>query len=103
YYREYRRLMKHWQSVYGQDILDFDYDAFVHDPSPAIERLLDFCGLERDENCLDFHAAAGAVKTASVWQGREPLYSRSSGRARHYQRYLGPVSAILKDSLSPDR
>ena len=50
YYREYRRLMAHWQALYGPDILDFDYDAYVRDPGPAVERLLAFCGLEADDN-----------------------------------------------------
>ena len=35
YYRQYRRLMAHWKSLYGADILDFDYDTFVRDPRPA--------------------------------------------------------------------
>ncbi len=52
YYTKYRRLMTHWKTLYGADILDFDYDALVREPQPAIERLLAFCGLEWDENCL---------------------------------------------------
>lgn len=90
-----RRLMAHWQSLYGDDILDFDYDAFVAAPRPAVERLLAFCGLDWHEACLDFHRTAGAVRTASVWQVREPLYTRSSGRWRHYARHLGPLRALL--------
>ena len=95
YYREYRRLMAHWKALYGADILDFDYDAFVQAPGPAVRRLLDFCGLGWEEGCMEFHRVANAVKTASVWQVREPLYRRSSGRWRHYARELGPVRAYL--------
>lgn len=97
YYREYRRLMAHWKSLYGGDILDFDYDAFVRAPRPAVARLLDFCGLEWQEGCMEFHQVGNAVKTASVWQVREPLYQRSSGRWRHYARHLEPVRAYLGD------
>ncbi|MBU6297647.1 MAG: sulfotransferase, partial [Alphaproteobacteria bacterium] len=57
YYAQYRRLMEHWKALFGADILDFDYDAFVHEPRPSVERLLDFCGLGWDENCLQFHRA----------------------------------------------
>lgn len=95
YYSQYRRLMAHWQSLFGDSILDFDYDAFVREPRPAVERLLGYCGLEWDERCLAFHEAATAVKTASVWQVREPLYRRSSGRARHYQQELSGLRAYL--------
>jgi hypothetical protein len=57
--------------------------------------LLDFCGLEYEESCLSFHSARGSVKTASVWQVREPLYSRASGRWRNYERHLGQLRAAL--------
>lgn len=95
YYREYRRLMTHWSALYGTDILDFDYDAFVREPRAALERLLAFCGLAWDERCLAFHEAAAPVRTASVWQVREPLYARSSGRWRNYRRQLEPLRAFL--------
>jgi len=99
YYRQYRRIMAHWKTLYGSDILDFDYDAFVRAPRPAVERLLAFCGLPWEEGCMDFHRVRNAVKTASVWQVREPLYQRSSGRWRHYARQLEPVRAYLADLI----
>jgi hypothetical protein len=96
YFRQYQRLMRHWRSLYPQDILDFSYDQLVADLRPAAKRLLAFCGLEWSERCLDFASDPGAVKTASVWQVREGLYRRSSGRARHYAREL----AALRDYLA---
>jgi len=103
YYREYRRLMAHWQSLYGPDILDFAYDTYVREPGPAIQRLLEFCGLEPDENCLRGSGATGAVKTASVWQVRQPLYQRSSGRWRNYARQLTALEADLGDLVAEGR
>jgi lipoprotein NlpI len=96
YLRECRRLMAHWHALYGDDVLEFDYDAFVREPRPQLERLLAFCGLEWDDRCLAFHAAETHVRTASVWQVREPLYRRSSGRWRNYERHLGPARALLE-------
>ena len=95
YFREYRRLMAHWRSLYAQDILDFDYDALVRDPRPMAQRLLAFCGLEWDEGCLEFAASAGSVTSASVWQVREALYQRSSGRAQNYARELSGLAKYL--------
>jgi hypothetical protein len=97
YYAQYRRLMAHWKSLFGNDILDFDYDAFVREPRPALERLLGFCGLDWDERCLAFHEQPSAVKTASVWQVREPLYTRASGRAAHYANHLRGARAFLAE------
>jgi hypothetical protein len=99
YYRQYRRLMTHWKARFGADILDFDYDAFVHAPRPTVERLLAFCGLDWEEACLAPERNATAVKTASVWQVREPLYQRSSGRWRNYARHLGLLRNYLGDLL----
>lgn len=99
YYRQYRRLMDHWKTLYPGDILDFDYDALVRDPKPAIETLLSFAGLDWDDACLDFHSARSSVKTASVWQVREPVYRRSSGRWRNYEKHLGPLVTGLRAFL----
>jgi len=96
HYLQYVRLMKHWKALYGDDIIDIHYDSFVREPRPLAERLLDFLGLEWDDRCLVPEVAAGAaIKTASVWQVREPLYLTSSGRARHYQRELEHLRAYL--------
>jgi len=97
YLRQYRRLMAHWQGLYGEDILDFNYDNLVREPRPAARRLLAFCGLDWNEACLDFAQRAGSVKTASVWQVREALYQRSSGRARHYARELDCLAKYLAE------
>ena len=91
---QYVRLMRHWKALYP-DILDLDYDALVVEPRPAIEGLLGYCGLDWEAAVLDFHKAAAPVRTASVWQVREPLYRRSSGRWRNYERHLDGVRAAL--------
>jgi tetratricopeptide (TPR) repeat protein len=98
YYVQYRRLMAHWRQLYGADILDLDYDALVREPRPTIERLMAFCGLEWEEACLSFEQANRAVKTASVWQVRERLYQRSSGRWRNYAAQLAQLQAYLREA-----
>lgn len=98
YYVQYRRLMTHWKALYSADILDLDYDALVREPRPALQRLTAFCGLEWQEACLSFEQSARAVKTASVWQVREPLYQRSSGRWRNYAAQLAQLETYLREA-----
>ena len=98
YYRHYLRLMAHWKRLFGSDILDVHYDALVRDPEALMRPLLEFLGLDWDDRCLEVSPSAGAVRTASVWQVREPLYQRSSGRARHYARQLTQLRAYLETS-----
>jgi tetratricopeptide (TPR) repeat protein len=99
HYRQYLRLMRHWKALYGADILDLDYDALVREPKPVVEELLSFLGLDWDERCLTV-SPGRSVKTASVWQVRESLYQRSSGRARHYEKELAELRNYLESGAS---
>jgi len=99
YYREYRRLMRHWKAIFGGDIVDFDYDGFVATPAATGARLLESLGLGWDERCLAPPAVERPVKTASVWQVREPIHRRSSGRAGRYAGQLAALRAVLDRGL----
>ncbi|MGH8028992.1 MAG: sulfotransferase family protein, partial [Arenimonas sp.] len=95
YYGQYRRLMAHWKSIYPDTVFDFDYDSFVREPMPQLERLFAFLGLDLDERVLQFHELGNTVKTASYWQVRNPLYASASGRWRNYASHLEPLRAAL--------
>lgn len=104
YLAQERRLTAHWRSLWPDDILELDYDAFVSDPRSHTEALLAHCGLDWNDACLAFHQAESNVRTASVWQVREPLYQRSSGRWRNYERQLAPLKTWLAgQGLQPGR
>jgi hypothetical protein len=85
WYAEYERLMEHWRALYPEDIFDLDYDSLVEQPEQILRKTLDFLELDWEDGLLDFHEREGAVKTASVWQVRERLHSRSSGRWKNYE------------------
>jgi tetratricopeptide (TPR) repeat protein len=95
YYSQYRRLMAHWRQLFAADIHDVSYDALVRDPRPPMEKLTAFLELEWSERCLRTCASEHAVRTASVWQVREPLYRSSSGRAQHYRAHVEKIRQYL--------
>jgi tetratricopeptide (TPR) repeat protein len=95
HYAQYRRLMAHWKGLFGDSIFDANYDAYVQDPRAVTERLLAFLGLDWHEGCLDFRNNPTRVRTASVAQVREPVYRRSSGRWRNYERQLAALAPNL--------
>ncbi|MCA8891928.1 MAG: sulfotransferase [Hyphomonas sp.] len=95
HYRAYEELMAHWKSLEPDQMLDVPYDTLVNEPEQEVRRVLDFLGLPFEQACLEFHASSAPVKTASVWQVREPLYTRSSGRWRNYEKHLGPMMEVL--------
>ncbi|HUI17786.1 MAG TPA: sulfotransferase, partial [Alphaproteobacteria bacterium] len=95
YYREYERLMAHWRSVLPHAMLEVPYEALVADPEPWCRRILAHCGLPWDERALSFFATDRAVRTASYWQVRQPIYASSVGRWKHYRKHLAPLFAAL--------
>jgi hypothetical protein len=99
YYRQYRRLMSHWKTLFPDDLIDVSYDALVKDPKSQIEQVLKSLGLGWDERCARVPAAGRAIKTASVWQAREPIHVRSSGRADHYSKHLDELQKYIAAPL----
>lgn len=96
WYRHYRRLMRHWKTVYGDDIHDIEYDALVTDPRAAMTSLTAFCGLAWEDGVIDPGQRTDAlVRTASSWQVRQPIHRRSSQRWRHYAEHLAPILAAV--------
>jgi tetratricopeptide (TPR) repeat protein len=95
FYRQYERLMGHYKSVLDLPILDVDYEQVVADPAGQVKRVLDFLGLSWDDRCLNFHQTARPVSSASVEQVRQPIYQRSVGRWKNYDRHLAPLRAGL--------
>lgn len=95
YYREYERLMAHWQAALPLDMLELVYEDLVADPEGESRRLVAFCGLDWDERCLRFHENARAVRTPSKLQVRRPIYPSAVGRWRHYAAHLGPLQEAL--------
>ncbi|MGA0545413.1 sulfotransferase [Brevundimonas sp. VNH65] len=91
---QHDRLTAHWKTLYP-DILTVRYDDLVGDFEAQARRILDYCGLAWEAGVSDFHSAAGAVRTASVWQVREPIYQRSAGRWRNYEARIGKLIDAL--------
>ena len=96
--RGMRALMAHWETVLGERLLTLDYEAVVADPEPRTRAMVARVGLEWDDACLRPHEVARTVRTASAWQVRQPVYRRSAGRARAYDRFLGPLREGLGEA-----
>jgi tetratricopeptide (TPR) repeat protein len=94
-FREYRRLMDHWQRVLPLPVLEVDYEDTVADLEGVARRLVDWIGLAWEPACLAFHETRRPVRTASVTQVRQPLYTRSVARWKHYENDLQPLFAAL--------
>ena len=96
YYREYLRLMEHWRTVLSPArFIDVDYEAIVTEPEETTRRLIEFCGLAWDPACLRPEENRRAVRTASIWQVRQPIYRSSVERWRCYEPWLGSLRELM--------
>ena len=95
FYREYQRLMRHWNSELGRTMVEVQYEALVENPEAAIRQLLQDCGLSFEASCLSFYATHRVVETASFRQVRQPMYSRSVGRFKAYAPHLSTLARAL--------
>ncbi len=91
-YQTYRRLMQHWHSVIPEEsILQVSYEELVSNHAETVERVVRFCGLEWDSHCLEHQSNRAVVKTPSMWQVRQPIYSGSVGKWRSFEPWLGEL------------
>jgi tetratricopeptide (TPR) repeat protein len=95
YYLAYRRLMDHWQTTMPGAIHPLSYEALVADQAGETRRLLQFCALDWEDACGEFHLNPSATTTASAAQVRRPLYDSSVSQWRHYEQQLAPLRALL--------
>lgn len=95
YVRLYERLMRHWRALLPPDrFLEVGYENLVAEPEAASRELLAFCGLPWDPACARPEANARAVRTASLWQSRQPIYRSSVARWRRYEPWLGALADL---------
>lgn len=96
YWRDYRRLLDHWESVLAGNVMNVAYESLVDDLQGTATAALEFLGLDWHENCGSFHQQATRVRTASVSQVRRELYASSVGRWKHYEQQLEPLRRALE-------
>lgn len=95
YYAGYHHLMNHWQKILPGFIHDVRYEELVQKPEREIQALLDYCGLEWEQTCLEFYKLKRTIKTASEGQADQPLYTSSIGRWKNYEKQLQPLRDVL--------
>ncbi len=97
YYRRYIELMDHWDAVLPGEVLRVHHEDVVNDLEGQVRRLLDFCELEFEPDCLDFHRTVRSVRTPSSEQVRRPIYRSGLSAWKPFEPWLDP----LKEALGP--
>jgi tetratricopeptide (TPR) repeat protein len=100
YYRTYLELMRHWNRVLPGWILRVHHEDVVDDLEGSVRRILDFCGLDFEPQCIEFHKTVRSVRTASSEQVRLPLYREGLDQWKNFDPWLGPLKAALGEALN---
>jgi hypothetical protein len=101
YYRMYVELMAHWDAALPGRVLRIQHETVVDDLEGNVRRILDFCGLDFEPACVDFHKTRRTVHSASSEQVRRPIYREGVDQWRHYEPWLGPLKSALGPLAAP--
>ena len=98
HYRQYQRLMQHWHEVLPLEICDVQYEELVANQASESRRLIDYCGLPWDDRCLEYYENDRPVQSMSNWQVRQPIYTDSIQRWKHYEKHLDELKEMLAEA-----
>ena len=99
YYRTYLELMRHWDAALPGRVLRVHHEDVVEDLDGSVRRILDYCGLEFEPACVEFHKTRRSVRTPSAEQVRQPIFRDSLDQWRRYEPWLGELEAALGDAV----
>ena len=80
--------MIYWNDIFGNEILDFQYEDLIKNPETQIRSLINFCDLNWEENCLNFYKNNNPIKTLSVNQANQPIYKTSVNKSELFEREI---------------
>jgi tetratricopeptide (TPR) repeat protein len=100
YYRTYLELMQHWERVLPDRILRVQHEEVVADLETHVRRILEYCGLDFEPQCIEYYKTDRSVRTASSEQVRQPISRAGLDQWKHFEPWLDPLKAALGDALT---
>jgi len=97
YYNLYLDLISYWKENFPGSYYEIEYESLVSNQIEESKKLIDACGLEWDENCLNFHKNKSSVNTLSTAQVRQSLYNSSVAGWKRYEQSLSSMLNLLPD------
>ena len=88
YYKNYLNLMNFWKRKYKNEILDIKYEDLISNNVNIIKKIINFCNLDWQDNCLSFHKNKTPIKTMSTAQARQPIYKTSLNTFDNFKDYF---------------
>lgn len=84
----YKKFINFWQNKMPNYIYDCNYESLVNDQENETKKLIKFCNLEWEDNCLNYTKNKSGIKTISISQARKPIYKSSVNLSEFYKKNL---------------
>jgi len=94
YIKIYLDLIKFWQEKLPNFIYNINYERLTENKEDEVKKLLKFCELDWEEDCLNFNKKGPPIKTVSITQARKPIYKTSVNLYEKYKDYLDIFNKI---------
>ncbi|WP_448211618.1 tetratricopeptide repeat-containing sulfotransferase family protein [Colwellia sp. MEBiC06753] len=97
YYKDYQRLMSHWDEVLPNQILRVQHEELVNNFETEVRRILEYCQLPFEQACIEFYKTKRNIHTPSAQQVRQPISKQGLAHWKNYKPYLNELEQVLKD------
>jgi tetratricopeptide (TPR) repeat protein len=96
---DHNRIMQHWHDVFPGQIMEVVYEDLVEDTPKIAQQMIEFLDLDWEDGVLSHQELDRSVRTASVWQVRQPVYKTSKARWKRYEKWLTPLENALQEQV----
>ena len=103
YWQGYLTLMHHWKKVFGDEIYHLSYESLTINSEEEIRKLLNYCELDFEPDCLTFYKSDRIVLTPSVSQVRQPINTRSVNSWMNYKDSINEHLPVFEKILAKSK
>jgi len=89
--QQYQRIMNHWRKVIPEKFIEMNYEDLIANQEKESKRLIEYIGLDWEEDCLKFYESDRLIRTASITQVRQPIYKKSVAKWKRYEPYIAEL------------
>ena len=95
YYNLHSDLMEFWKKNLPDNFLEIKYESLIKNKETEIKKIIKYCELDWEEQCLSFDKNKNPIKTVSVNQARSPIYNSSVESYKKFSPYLKDLFNLI--------
>ena len=93
-----KRYSRYVKNYFDKEIFDLNYEDLINNSENVIKKIINFCGLEWQDKCLEYYNNKRSIKTVSFSQARKPIYKNSLKGTEKFKSYIAELENALSSS-----